>query len=205
VRVGVVGGTFDPIHLGHLLMAEEARVRLDLDEVIFIPAGQPWMKSDSELSPAHHRFNMARLGVEPNPFFRASSMEIDRPGPTYTVETLSELHREARGEDDYYFVLGADSLAHFHSWKEPGRIMELCTLVAAPRPGREDSDLGNLDAIRPGASEKLVVLAGPAVDISGTCIRHRSSLGLSVRYQVPEQVERYMHRYGLYRDVEIRH
>ena len=205
MRVGIVGGTFDPIHLGHLLIAEEARVRLNLDEVVFIPAGQPWMKSDRALSPPHHRFNMARLAVEPNPFFRASSMEIDRPGPTYTVETLAKLHREAGGEDEYYFVLGIDSLAHFHSWKEPGRIMELCTLVAAPRPGRQDPDLGTLNAIRPEASERVVVLAGSAVDISATGIRHRASLGLSVRYQVPEQVERYMHRYGLYRDVEIRH
>ncbi len=203
-RIGIVGGTFDPIHLGHLLVAEEARLRLALEEVIFIPTGHPWMKAGQSLSPPHHRLNMVRLAIASNPFFRASSMEIDRQGPTYTVDTLEELRQEASGDADLYFILGIDSLKDFHRWKEPGKILEHCTLVAAPRPGCQGIDLTFLDHILPSSSrEAVVVLEGPMVDISGTEIRRRVARGMSVRYQVPEEVVRYIYRYGLYRDVEV--
>ena len=203
VLVGLVGGTFDPIHLGHLLVAEEARVRLGLEEVVFIPTGQPWMKAERDLSPTHHRLNMVRLAVASNPFFRASSLEIDRPGLTYTIDTLREFHRDASGRDDFYFILGIDSLKEFHRWREPAKILELCTLVAVPRPGHPDMDLSFMDDVQPSASKKVVALDGLAIGISGTEIRRRVGLGLSVRYQVPEDVERYMYRYGLYRDAEV--
>ena len=203
MRVGIIGGTFDPIHTGHLLIAEEARVSLGLEEVVFIPTGQPWMKSDMRLSPPQHRLSMVRLAIASNPFFRASTVEIDRPGPTYTLDTLEEMHREAGGKIDFYFILGMDSLVEFHRWKEPAEILELCTLVTALRPGSRDHDLGFLDVIRPAASEKVVLLEGPAVDITGTEIRRRVAQGLPVRYQVPEEVERSIHRYGLYRDAEV--
>ena len=203
MRVGIVGGTFDPIHLGHLIIAEEVRERLGLEEVLFIPTGQPWMKAGKPLSPPHHRFNMVRLAIASNPFFRASSLEIDRPGHTYTVDTLEELHRQACGKDDFYFILGIDSLREFHSWKEPAKILELCTLVAAPRPDYQDRDLSFLNAIHPSASQKAMLLEGPMVDISGTEIRRRAALGLSVCYQMPEEVERYMYRYRLYQDTEV--
>ena len=203
MRVGLVGGTFDPIHLGHLLIAEEARVRVGLEEVVFLPAGHPWMKADRPLSAIHHRMNMVRLAIASNPFFRASSLEIDRPGPSYTRDTLEELHQQSAGKDDLYFILGIDALREFHRWKEPGKIMGLCSLVVSPRPGYQDQDLGFLDSIQPGASEKVVVLQGPSLDISGMEIRRRVAQGLSVRYQVPQEVERYLHRYGLYRDMEL--
>ena len=193
VRVGIIGGTFDPIHVGHLLVAEDARVSMELEEVVFIPTGQPWMKSGSTLSPAHHRMNMVRMAIASNPFFRASSMEIDRPGPTYTVDTLREMRLELDEEDDLYFILGSDSSEKFHRWKEPEEVLRLCTIVTMPRPGSHD-----LSTIEPSESGKVVFLEGPMVDISGTEIRRRVSLGLSVRYLVPDEVEHYIRRYGLY-------
>jgi nicotinate-nucleotide adenylyltransferase len=200
MRVGIVGGTFDPIHVGHLLIAEDARVGLGLEEIVFIPTGQPWMKSGRTLSPPHHRMNMVRMSIASNPFFRASSIEIDRPGPTYTVDTLRELRQEFGGEDDLYFILGSDSSKEFHRWREPGEVLRLCTLAVVPRPGSMDRDLS---AISPSGSDKVVLLEGPLVDISGTKIRRRVSLGLPVRYMVPDEVEHYLRRYGLYRDAEV--
>ena len=202
LRVGIVGGTFNPIHLGHLILAEEARIGLDLEEVLFMPAGEPWMKEGEALSPAHHRLNMTRLAVSSNPYFRVSSTEIDRPGATYTVDTLEQLHRDTVCETDFTFIIGADSLKEFPRWKEPARVLELCILAVAPRPGSSELDTAGLEAVGPGASERLVQLKGPMVDISGTEIRRRAALGLSVRYQVPEEVGRYMHHYGLYRPPE---
>ena len=200
VRVGIIGGTFAPIHVGHLLVAEDARVSMELEEVVFIPTGQPWMKSGSTLSSAHHRMNMVRMAIASNPFFRASSMEIDRPGPTYTVDTLREMRQELDGEDDLYFILGSDSSEKFHRWKEPEEILRLCTIVTMPRPGSPDHDLMGID---PSGSGKVVFLEGPLVDISGTEIRRRVSMGLSVRYLVPDEVEHYIRRYGLYGDGEM--
>ena len=202
MRVGILGGTFDPIHLSHLLIAENARTSLELEEVVFIPTGQPWMRPDAPLSPSHHRMNMVRIAVASNPFFRASSMEIDRPGPTYTVDTLEELRRGADEGDSFFFILGVDALQEFPQWKEPGRVLELCTLVLAKRPGWGDLDMAPLSFVDPSAAQKVVMLETPAMDISGTEIRRRVALGLSVRYQVPEEVERYMKHYGLYRDRE---
>ena len=203
MRAGILGGTFDPIHLGHLIIAEEARVALGLEEVVFMPTGQPWMKAGTPLSPPHHRMNMVRLAIESNPFFRASSLEIDRLQTTYTVDTLDELHHEIGGTADLYFILGLDSVKQFHRWKEPERILELCTLAAAPRPGCPDLDLSFLNDIYPAASEKIVLVDGPVLGISGTELRRRVAKGLSVRHQVPEAVERYIQRCGLYRDIEV--
>ena len=202
MRFGIIGGSFDPIHLGHLLIAEEARVRLDLAEVVFIPAGLPWMKQETPMSPAHHRLNMVRLAISSNPFFTASSREVDREGPTYTVDTLEELHRDNGDHQDLYFILGVDALQQLHLWKDPLRILELCTLVAAPRPGADVLDLRFLEDIGPSAKEELVLLEGPPVGISATEIRRRAASGLSIQYQVPQEVERYIHRYRLYTERE---
>ena len=203
MRVGLIGGTFDPIHLGHLLVAEEARVRISLDEVVFIPTGHPWMKADRQLSPSHHRLNMVRMAIASNPFFRVSSTEIDRLGLTYTSDTLEELHKDAGSADDFYFILGTDSLRDFPHWKKPSRILELCALVVAPRPGYRDMDLSVLNSIEPSSSDRGLVLEGPIVDVSGKEIRSRVGQGLSVRYWVPDDVEGYIYRFGLYRDREI--
>ena len=196
MKAGILGGTFDPIHLGHLMVAEEARIKLGLEEVVFIPTGQPWMKAGRPLSPSHHRLNMVRLAIASNPFFRVSPMEIERPGPSYAVDTLRELHQEAGGHGEFYFILGIDSLKEFVNWKEPEVVLELATLVAVPRPGFEYPEPSS-------ASGRAIRLDGPVIGISGTEIRRRVAEALSVRYQVPEAVEVYMYRYGLYRDLEV--
>ena len=134
MRLGLMGGTFDPIHLGHLLAAEEALDRCQLDEVLFVPAGRPWMKGEAGVSPAHHRINMTALAVAYNPRFSVSSIEMDREGPTYTVDTLEELFRENPSRE-LFLIVGADSVAQMGQWKGPERIQELCTVVAVPRPG----------------------------------------------------------------------
>ena len=201
MRIGIAGGTFDPIHVAHLIIAEEARVRLRLEEVIFVPAGDPWMKSDTSVSSAHHRLTMVRLAIASNPFFRASSVEIDRLGPTYTVDTLEQISSEVN-DAELYLIIGSDSINEFHRWRAPSRVLELCTLVTAPRPCSGELDLTEIESLSPSGLPKVVVLDRPHVDISGTEIRRRISQGLSVRYQVPWEVEEYIYRYGLYGDLE---
>ena len=200
MKVGILGGTFDPIHIGHLIIAEEARERLGLEEVIFIPTGQPWMKAGFQISPAHHRLEMVKLTIESNPFFRASAMEIERHGPTYTLDTLLDLRKELSASAQILFILGLDSLQELHRWREPERILDLCTLVAVTRPGFQDADPRFLDSVIPGLSERIVLLESPLIDVSGTEIRRRVAKGKSIRYQVPRTVEEYIQKHGLYRD-----
>ncbi len=200
MRVGLMGGTMDPVHLGHLLIAEEARLSLELEEVIFIPTGQPWMKSEIAVASGHHRLNMVRLAIASNPFFRASGIEVDRAGPSYTVDTLEEMKGQDHRDDDLYFILGVDLLEDLHRWKSPGRILELCTLVVAPRAGYDGREAAKVDSLSPGASSNVVFLDGPAVGVSATEIRRRAAMRCSIRYMVPEAVEEYLERYGLYRD-----
>jgi nicotinate-nucleotide adenylyltransferase len=199
VRLGIFGGTFDPIHIGHLIIAEEARVRLGLDEVLFIPAGQPWLKADRPITEARHRLAMAELAVASNPCFRASDVEVARPGPSYTVDTLAELRRKLGPDADIYLILGLDSLRQLSRWHRPERVLEMCTVVGISRPGAEDFDPSTLDAISPGASSKVILLRVPLIDISGTDIRQRVAAGLSIKYRVPEDVEAYIYEQGLYK------
>ena len=152
MRLGILGGTFDPIHIGHLIIAEEARVSLKLDQVLFVPTGQPWMKADRSISSACHRLNMVGLATEPNPFFKVSDTEIKRPGATYTVDTLRHLRKELEDQDELFLILGMDSLSKLGNWKQSGEILDTCTLVAAPRPGSAEVDLRLLDQIKSGAA-----------------------------------------------------
>lgn len=202
MRIGVIGGTFDPIHLGHLIIAEEARERLALEEVVFIPTGQPWLKANRPVSPGDWRLEMARLAMSGNPFFRVSAAELERPGPSYSVETLEQMHRELGPGADIYFILGLDALKEFHRWKEPQRILDLCTLAAVTRPGHSDFDFASLEEIANGASHKVIFLDGPEIGISGTEIRRRVAQGVSIRYWVPPGVEKYIRQRGLYRSPE---
>ena len=199
VRLGVLGGTFDPVHIGHLVIAEEARERLDLDEIVFMPTGQPWLKAGQEITAAHHRMAMVELAVESNPFFSSSDMEVRRPGPTYTVDTLAALRCHLGTEAEIFLILGLDSLSDLSRWHEPRRIFELSTVVVMSRPGVADFDQQSLDAISPGAERTVVVLDGPAIGISGTDVRRRVAEGLSIKYRVPEAVEAHINEHGLYR------
>ena len=200
MRVGILGGTFDPVHVGHLIIAEEALSRLALDQVLFIPAGQPWLKADQALSGAEHRLKMVELAIASNPRLAVSRIEVDRPGPTYTVDTLEQLKRDLEEDVQLYFILGLDTLEQFHRWEQPERIIELCELAIASRPGFQNSRILDEQLGRyPKLGSKVNFMAAPVMDISGSSIRLRASEGRSIKYRVPEAVERYIDLQGLYR------
>jgi len=198
MNIGVMGGTFDPIHNGHLAIAEEVRSRLDLAAILFVPAGQPWLKIDSSLSPAEHRVQMVRLAIAGKPHFKLSTMEIERPGPTYTVDTMAELQAQRGPADALYFIMGWDNLAELPQWKEPSRLISLCQLVAVPRPGYPCPDLKVLEPLIPGLSQRVILLDKPEIDISASEIRGRVAQGLSISHLIPEPVERYIKQQKLY-------
>ena len=196
MNIGVLGGTFDPVHLGHLIMAEEVRVRLDLAEILFVPAGQPWLKPNIPISTAKHRVEMVRLAIADKPYFKLSTMEIERAGPSYTVDTIAELQGQLGAE--LFFILGWDNLAQLPQWHEPSRLVKMCHLVAVPRVGYPAPDLDSLEATIPGLSQATILLDTPLIDINASAIRNRVGQGLSISHLVPEPVERYIKEQGLY-------
>jgi nicotinate-nucleotide adenylyltransferase len=200
MKIGVFGGTFDPVHNGHLGIAEAARSSLNLEEVLVIPAGEPWLKAGQRVTAACHRMAMVELAVAGHPFLRASDIETQRDGPTYTVDTLAELHRRLGPGTDLYLVLGIDSLIEIGRWHQPRRLFELSSLVGIARPGSAELDPRALDAISPGASGKIKFLDGPMLDVSAATLRRRVSQGRSIADYVPEAVEEYIQKHGLYRD-----
>ena len=200
--IGILGGTFDPPHLGHLLIAETARVALGLESVLFVPAGEPWLKSGQRITPATHRLRMVQLAVADNPDFCVSDCEIQRAGASYTVDTLRELRSSYPQSTDFYFIVGSDVLDQFHRWKEPDRILELCRLAVIERPGGPADGMAILgkrfpDAVESGA---VVSVTGPRVDFSASELRRILSAGQSVRYQAPDPVAEYIRQHGLYHD-----
>ncbi len=198
MNIGVLGGTFDPIHSGHLIMAEEVRARLDLAEIIFVPTGQPWLKVNSPILVAEHRVQMVRLAIASKPYFKLSTVEIERPGPSYSVDTIAELRGQLGAGDELFFILGWDSLAELPLWREPSRLIEMCRLVAVPRPGYSAPDLKKLEARIPGLSQRVILLEKPEIDISAREIRNRVAKGLSIRHLVPEPVNKYIKQHRLY-------
>ena len=196
MRIGVFGGTFDPIHLGHLIVAEDARAALDLDKVLFIPAGQPWFKSYRQITESHHRLEMVKLAVNGNRFFDVSDIEIRRSGPSYTVDTLTELH-EWYADAEFIVILGIDALREIDRWHQPRNLFELASVVGMARPGAS-LDPSVLNAAIPGASSRMRLLDSALIDISGTDIRQRVAERRSIRYRVPAAVERYIGENGLY-------
>jgi nicotinate-nucleotide adenylyltransferase len=199
MKVGVMGGTFDPIHIAHLIIAEEARTRLALDRVIFIPAGEPWMKSGQTVSAAGQRVEMVKLAISSNPAFSLSLNEIERPGPTYTVDTLEQLLGELGYDTQLFLLMGWDSVAELASWKAPYRISKMATVVAFPRPGFNKPETAALEGAMPGITQRMVFLAEPYLEISSTGIRKRIADGGSVRYLVPDAVGQYITEYKLYK------
>ena len=198
MRVGVFGGTFDPVHVGHLIAAERAVELLDLDEMLFVPAGQPWFKAGEPVTDAEHRLNMVRLAVDSNPRFTVSDVEIARRGPSYTVDTLGQLREGAPPGTELFLVLGLDALAEMHRWRCPARVFELATVVGVARPGAK-FDAETLSGIFPSAAERVIMLDVPMVDVGATELRRRAAKGSSLRYLVPDSVARYIREHGLYR------
>jgi len=199
-KIGVLGGTFDPIHLGHLIVAEDIRQKLGLGEVLFVPAGRPWLKLKEEkpISAAEHRLAMVRLAIASNPCFKVSTMEIDRPGLSYSIDTVLELKAKLGAKAGIYFILGPDALAELPMWKDPARLVEICQVVGIGRPGYAEANLRKLESSIPGVSQRIMLVDVPQIDISATEIRNRVAQGLSISYLVPEAVENYIAEHRLY-------
>jgi nicotinate-nucleotide adenylyltransferase len=196
MNIGVLGGTFDPIHMGHLIAAEEARIKLGFKEVLFVPAGQPWLKSDRTITPAVHRVEMVRRTIADNPHFKLCTLEVERPGPSYAVDTLTMLRKQLGSKASLFFILGRDALAELPLWKEAEKLVQLCKLVVAPRLGSKD--LKHLETAIPGLLDKVIQLDMPVIGISSSGIRQRLAQGLSIRYLVPAEVEKYITEHKIY-------
>ncbi len=196
MRLGVFGGTFDPIHLGHLILAEQCREACRLDRIWFVVAGAPPHKL-GERTVVTHRLEMVRIAIAGHSSFAVSELEATRPGPHYSVETLESVQSDRPG-DDLFFLIGADSLADLPTWREPARIAQLATIVVVNRPGLEEVDAANLPDFGPG-SKSLISVTIPSIGIASTDLRRRLSEGRTIRYMVPRAVEAYIKAHGLYR------
>ncbi len=194
-RLGVMGGTFDPIHYGHLVTAEEALVQFALESVVFVPTGRPWMKLDRAVSPAEDRYLMTVIATASNPRFHVSRVEIDRDGPTYTVDTLRTL-AEHHPDAELYFITGADALLEILEWKDPGEVLSIAHFIAATRPGYDLARFESMELARRTSVSRMSI---PALAISSTDIRERVLDGRPIRYLVPEGVKSYVEKAELYR------
>ncbi|HUR52448.1 MAG TPA: nicotinate-nucleotide adenylyltransferase [Mycobacteriales bacterium] len=191
-RIGVMGGTFDPVHHGHLSAANEVRHRYGLDEVVFVPTGQPWQKEHRAVSAAEDRYLMTVIATASNPRFSVSRVEVDRPGPTYTVETLRTL-RETHQDAELFFITGSDALAQILTWRDADELFGLAHFVGVNRPGYATVDVAGFPE---GAVSLLEV---PALAISSSDLRERAAAGLPVHYLVPDGVVQYIRKRNLYR------
>jgi len=189
-----MGGTFDPIHHGHLVAASEVRAWFDLDEVVFVPTGEPWQKSSREVSAAEDRYLMTVIATASNPQFWVSRVDIERGGPTYTIDTLNDLSR-ALPDADLYFITGADALGEIFTWRDASELFELAHFVGCTRPGYEMDD-STLEGI---PDDKVTIVEIPALAISSTDCRDRTAAGEPVWYLVPDGVVQYIHKHALYR------
>ncbi len=190
-----MGGTFDPIHHGHLVAASEVATRFELDEVMFVPTGEPWQKGEREVSPAEDRYLMTVIATASNPRFSVSRVDVDRPGPTYTVDTLTDVHR-AFPDARLYFITGADALAQILSWRNVEELFRWAHFVGVTRPGYELGD----DHLPEGV---VTLVEVPAMAISSTDCRSRVRDGRPIWYLVPDGVVQYISKRGLYRDGDI--
>ncbi len=198
IRLGIMGGTFDPIHAGHLVAAEEVRIRMDLDQVLFMVAGEPPHKTGRKVSSAEDRYLMTVLATASNPAFDVSRMEIDRIGPTYTVDTILEL-KEQLGDVDFYFITGADAIWEIIGWDRAGLLADMVTFVGVTRPGYD------LAAERRKHEEadthfSIEYISVPALAISSTDLRERVASGHSIRYLTPDSIVGFIAKQGLYRE-----
>lgn len=185
-RVGVMGGTFDPIHYGHLLAANEAAAQLHLDEVVFIPAGDPWQKADRELAPAQHRLAMVENAIAGNPLYSLSKIEVERTGPTYAVDTLTELNSP---DNEVFFIMGVDVFAKIDTWHQADVVRELAHFIVCTRPGHQ----ANID------DSNATAIEIPQLDISSTMLRERVANSEPIRYLTPDSVVDYISANNLYR------
>ena len=199
--IAIMGGTFDPIHNGHLVTAEAVRHRFKVDRVVFMPAGQPAHKANKKVTHNEHRYLMTVLATMRNENFEVSRIEIDRPGATYTIDTIEELKKICRPDVRLYFITGADAIHQIMTWKQPERLLTLCDFVAVTRPGYDQAKLfEDIGEIREKYASRIHYMEVPALAISSSDIREREQKGEPIKYLVPQEVEDYIHKFGLYRD-----
>jgi nicotinate-nucleotide adenylyltransferase len=198
MKVGILGGTFDPVHNGHLVIAGEVKGTFGLDRILFIPARQSPFKTDYAVTTAESRLEMLRLAVAGRPEYAVSTIEVERPGISYTVDTISELKKQYGEGNEWFFIMGWDSLERFDEWREPERIIELCFVVAVPRPDSVKPDLERLETKVPGIASRVIFTDSPLVDISSTDIRDMVSRGQSIDHLVPAAVAEYIQKHRLY-------
>lgn len=197
-RTGIMGGTFNPIHIGHLLLAETAKEELGLNEVLFIPSGCSYMKEETDVADKRMRLDMTRIAIEDNPFFRLSAIEVEREGNTYTYETLLLLRKE-KPDTEFYFIVGADSLFHIENWREPQTIFGSCTILAAIRDDKGRQELTEqIEYLTKKYGACILPLPMKEIPISSTDIRSRRKEMRSIRYLVPDKVIAYMDENRLY-------
>jgi nicotinate-nucleotide adenylyltransferase len=197
-RLGIMGGTFDPIHFGHLVTAEEALVQFNLDKVVFMPTGQPAFKASERVTSGEHRYLMTVIATAANPDFEVSRMEIDRPGLTYTVDTLLALREEHGPQTELFFITGADAVWEILSWKDAEKVAGLCTFIGATRPGYDLAAAAEQHT-RLASDFRIEYIEVPALAISSTDIRRRVAERQPIRYLLPEAVSSYVAKYSLYR------
>ncbi len=198
LRLGIMGGAFNPIHYGHLLAAEEALAQLNLHHIVFVPTGHPPHKKMTEFAPAEDRYAMTLLATASNPAFSVSRFEIDRKQISFTIDTLRHFHTLYPKRLAPTLILGYDAVRDFPTWRKPESVIELCDIAAVARPGQSDE---HLKPILGSLSHKISLVRGRLLDISATDIRRRSAAGLSIRYILPPDVENYIHKHGLYKAI----
>jgi nicotinate-nucleotide adenylyltransferase len=204
MKTGILGGTFDPVHKAHLMIAGEALKQLDLDEILFVPTAHTPLKEDVVITSVEHRVRMLEVALAGNPTFRLSMIEVERAGISYTVDTITYLKQQLGNDSELYFIIGFDSLKTLPRWKEPERIIRMCRLVTVCRPGYDIPDLKTFEKDIPGLINNLIIIYDPAPDISATDIRKRVAVGLSINDLVPLPVEQYIHEQGLYKNKDDR-
>ncbi len=200
IQIGVIGGTFDPIHNGHLLLAENARKAFNLDKIIFMPAGIPPHKRDKHVSSNTHRYNMTLLAINSNKHFFLSDMELKKEGVSFTIDTIKHL-KSIYEDKEIYFILGSDSLFQIDTWKDYKELLTLCHFIVAARPDYQNERLKNtVDNLNRLYNSSIHIVEGPVLDISSSEIRDRVRKGMSISYLVPKPVEEYIYKHGLYMD-----
>lgn len=197
-KIGIMGGTFDPIHIGHLLIAEYARISFKLDKILFIPTGNPPHKKKKHITSDMHRYNMVLLATNSNENFLLSTIEMDREGVTYTIDTINAL-KSIYDNTDFYFIMGADSLLQIYSWKDYEKLLNMCKFIVAKRPGYKDNKLDEVKSdLNLKYNSQIFIMEGPLLDISSSQIRERVKKGISITYLVPRAVEIYIYKHKLY-------
>jgi nicotinate-nucleotide adenylyltransferase len=199
-KIGLMGGTFDPIHYGHLVLAEQVRTRFDLDMVYFIPVGTPPHKEEENITNSGHRYFMTLLATITNPYFEMSKIEIENHGTSYTVDTIKKFKEAVDGDAQLYFITGADAIYELETWKNVKELLSICNFIAAGRPGIDEYKVKKkIEYLNEKYNGNIILTSVPALAISSTDIRQRIKEGKSIKYILPESVEYYIYKNNLYR------